>query len=222
MRYLASLTMLLALAAGCTIVFDDRDDDCLLPAAEPASAIAPQRNPETLTCEAFGGGGCNPECGPCPLIDLGPVPTWGFCFHTCESLSETECATAAECRVVKDASCAISGDCATDFLGCFPTDQTVDPSLDCFTARDGFTCSRNPACTAYHRNGGLALTPPEPPQRTFAMCAPEGKSPGTCFAEVTCERLAPACPPSARPGVENGCYTGACIPSDLCEPVPQQ
>jgi hypothetical protein len=148
-----------------------------------------------------------------------PLPSWGFCGSTCESLSETECARTSECRVVKDAACAISGDCATDFVGCFPTDQVAEPSLDCFTARDGFSCSRSSACTAYHRSGPTTLDPA--PARTFAMCMPEGKAPGTCSGEVTCERLEPACPTNARPGVENGCYTGACIPTDLCEPVPQ-
>jgi hypothetical protein len=46
---------------------------------------------------------------------------------------------------------------------------------------------------------------------------PEGRSPGKCFAQATCDRVAPACPPNARPGIENGCFTDACIPVDLCE-----
>jgi hypothetical protein len=217
MRYLVSIAIFSVLASGCTLVFDDAgDDECLLPAAEPAIAPAPQRNPDSLTCESFGGGFCNPECGPCPLSAV-PLPSWGFCGSTCEALSETACEQEAGCRVVKDAACAVSGDCATDFLGCFPTDQAIDPQVDCLAARDGSTCSRNPACTAFHR-GRLSTTlgPPED-FRPFEICMPEGKLPGTCFGQVTCARAAPSCPTSYRPGIESGCYTGACIPMDLCE-----
>jgi hypothetical protein len=204
-------------------VFDD-DDDVVCALAEPAALVAPQRNPDTLTCQAFGL--CNPECGPCPLAAEGPpeetapIPSWGFCGSTCESLPEAACAQDPACRVVKDAACAVSGDCATDFLGCFPTDQFADPEADCFAARDGFACSQSAACTAYHRSFGSALSTPERAQ-PFAMCAPEGKSPGACFGQVTCRAVAPACPSSTTPGIENGCYTGACIPLDVCGPVPQ-
>ena len=225
MRYLASLAMVLVLASGCTLVFDDGggdDDICLLAAAEPASLPAPQRNPDTLTCESFGGGGCIPECGPCPLADqpapTQPIPSWGFCGSPCESLSETACAADPTCRVVKDAACAVSADCTTDFLGCFPTDQSTDLAADCFAARDGFSCSQSAACTAYHRGMQSGLEPPI--THTFAMCAPEGKSPGTCFGQVTCRAAAPACPAETTPGIEGGCYTGACIPLDVCGPRP--
>jgi hypothetical protein len=228
MRYLASLAMLLMLAPGCFVIFDDGggsdgDGVCAFDQAEPASAIAPQRNPETLTCESFGGGGCIPDCGPCPAIaePTPPLPSWGFCFHGCESLAETDCAKDVNCRVVKDAACAIRGNCITDFLGCLPTDQSTRPDVDCFAARDGFTCSQSAACTAYHR-GSANQRDEGPPQqvRAFATCAPEGKSPGSCFAKVTCTRQAPACPVGSRAGVAEGCYTGGCIPLDVCEPQP--
>jgi hypothetical protein len=222
MRYLASLAMLLVLASGCSLIFDggSGDDVCAFDLAEPAAAPAPQRNPETLTCESFGGGGCNPDCGPCPLADqpaLAPLPSWGFCGSTCEALSETACASDPACRVVKDAACAVSAGCTTDFLGCFPTNQFTDPAVACFAAHDGFTCSLSAACTAYHRGTQSGLEPPI--LQTFAMCAPEGKSPGTCFGQVTCKVAAPACPPETMPGVASGCYTGACIPLDVCGPA---
>ena len=220
MRYLASLTMFLVLTSGCALVFDDGDDggdDVCLAGAEPASLPAPQRDPDTLTCQSFGGG-CVPECGPCPAIALAPVPSWGFCGSTCESLSEIDCAANTGCRVIKDAACAVAGTCATDFVGCFPTDQFTDPAVDCFAARDGFSCSRSAACTAYHR-APQALEPQA--VRTFAMCAPEGQTPGTCYGRVVCLRPPPACPAQTVPGVANGCYTGTCIPLDVCEPSPK-
>src|SRR5262245_40346535 len=120
MRYLASLSLLLALAPGCALVFHDGGDDVCLAGAEPASVPAPQRNPDTLTCEAFGGG-CLPQCGPCPAVDH-PAVTWGFCGSSCESLTESACAADATCRIVKNAACVASGTCATAFVGCFPVD----------------------------------------------------------------------------------------------------
>jgi hypothetical protein len=218
MRYLVSLAMILVLASGCTLVFDDGgggDDICLL--AEAASLPAPQRNPDTLTCESFGGG-CSPECGPCPAVDLAPSTSWGFCGSACEALSETACAADAGCRMVKDAACAVAGTCATDFVGCFPVDQLARPDVDCFAARDGFTCSQSAACTAYHRGVWNGLEPVV--TRTFATCAPEGKALGNCYAPVTCDRAAPLCPTQMMPGIAGGCYTGACIPIDVCGTIP--
>ncbi|HWO19049.1 MAG TPA: hypothetical protein VNO30_09735 [Kofleriaceae bacterium] len=224
MRYPALLAMFLVLISGCMFVFDGRegDDDCLL--AEPALAPAPLRNPETLRCESFGGGGgCDPACGPCPALDLAPIPSWGSCGSSCEALSESACASTVGCRVVKDAACAVSGTCTSDFLGCFPTDQGTITDLGCFDAHDGWACSQIPDCVAYHRISGATsgFTSPER-LLPFAMCAPEGKSPGSCYAAVTCDRAAPACPTQTTPGIANGCYTGGCIPTDLCGPVPQQ
>lgn len=221
MRYLILLAMILGLAPGCMLVFDDGgsgDDVCLAGAPEAASLPAPQRNPDTLSCESFGGG-CDLGCGPCPAAAFAPIPSWGFCNGACEMLTEAACAKDAGCRVVKDAACAVSGGCLTDYLGCFPTDQMTDPAIDCFAARDGFACSRSAACTAYHRAGPIALDPVA--DRPFAMCGPEGQAPGTCFGQVVCRALAPQCPSGTLPGVASGCYTGACIPIDVCEPHAQ-
>jgi hypothetical protein len=227
MRHLAPLAAILVLASGCMLVFDDGgsspgddggDDDCVFP--EPSPPALSLLNPDTLLCELWGGGGpCDPRCGPCPAVALStPPPSWGSCGSQCESLSEAACAESPFCRVVKDAACAISGGCTTDYLGCFPTDQFTEPTIDCFMARDGQTCSRSAACTAFHRGAGI-----DPRDaRTFAMCAPEGEAPGTCFGEVVCARPPPGCPPDRRPGVAGGCYTGTCIPVDVCEPAPQQ
>jgi hypothetical protein len=118
---------------------------------------------------------------------------------------------------VRDAKCAIAGNCTTDFVGCFPIDGAPDPSVQCFTATSGWDCSRNAACSALHR--------PESPcgldgicPRDFALCVPEGRSPGKCHAQALCDAVGPACGPNATAGIENGCFTGACIPNDLCEP----
>lgn len=208
---------------GCLLYFDDGGKSCQLD-AEPTIAAA-QRNPELLTCESFGGGGpCDPACGPCPASTqegttaLAPLPSWGFCGSSCEGLGEADCSGRDDCRVVKDVRCAIGLDCLTDFLGCFPTDQFVDPAVECTAAPDGETCSRNPACTAYHRVDPCPLDGQCP--REFVLCMPEGVSPGLCFEEALCDRIPPACPSGTTPGVANGCYTNACIPLELCEDTP--
>lgn len=221
MRYLALLLTILALTSGCALVFDDGgsggDDVCAF-AEEPAVSLAPQRNPENLECQSFGGG-CNPSCGPCPALDLAPIPSWGFCGSTCEQLTESACASTPECRVIKELECALSKDCTTDFIGCFPTNQFTDPTTDCRAARDGFTCSLNPACTAYHYRQ-LVVAPDATNQLSFALCAPEGQAPGSCYAPVTCARPRPICPGWEVPVIADGCYTGQCIPITTCEPMP--
>lgn len=234
MRRLFALVLVTCCLPGCFVFFDEHgkggdDDDCLLPPEgdqpEP-SAIAPQRNPDQLTCESFGGGGtCNPECGPCPLSGekdpaLAPIPSWGFCFSACESHDETACAADDACRVIKDARCAIDGTCETDFLGCVSTDQFIDPSVDCTAVTDGESCSRNPACTAYHTSSGCSITSGDPTcANQFEFCGPEGRGAGKCFEQAACDRVAPPCPQGTTAGVADGCFTDVCIPNDLCEVV---
>ncbi len=237
MRRLCVLLLLALTLPGCFLVFEEHgkggdDDDCVFPAGggddepapppDPRDAVAPQRNPQALTCESFGGGGCNPECGPCPeTTDLAPLPSWGFCFSGCEQLDETSCAADDSCRVIKDARCAVEGICLTDFLGCVATDQFIDRSVDCTTVTDADSCSRNPACSAYHEAGGCDLSAGDPTCSTpFRFCGPEGRGAGKCFEQAACDRAPPNCPLGTTPGVANGCFTDTCIPNDLCEPLP--
>jgi hypothetical protein len=220
-----SLVALFAMSlSGCLLYFDDGGKSCDLPAdfAEPA----PLRNPQTLTCDSFGGSQCDPSCGPCPPAlesqDLAPIPSWGSCGSFCEGLDEGSCALEASCRVVKDIHCAI-GDvpCATDFLGCFPTDNITDRLQPCALNTDGDSCSRNAACTAFHRQGSALRTSPQLVQE-FVLCMDEGRTPGRCFEPVACDALPPKCPSGTTPGVVDLCWSGACIPDDLCEgPTPQ-
>jgi hypothetical protein len=212
--------------SGCNLFFDDggkRPIECTDVAtskAEPDSepALPPLRDPDHLSCQSFGGSTCNPECGECPpQSDLAPIPTWGVCGSFCESLTESDCAASSECRVVKDAACMISEDCITDFMGCFPIDTTPDPNVDCFAARDGWTCSRSAACSALHERGSCPSPDHPACSRLFATCVPEGESPGKCHDPVVCDKAPPACQNGTLPGVANGCYTGGCIPFSVCE-----
>lgn len=245
MHRLLALVVVALTLPGCFVFFDEHgsgggdDDDCAFPAegdgegeggelppGAPRTSVALQRNPQTLACEALGGGPgtCNPQCGPCPdaSSELAPLPSWGFCFSSCESLDEPACESDPTCRVIKDAECAISGTCATDFLACVVTDQFTDASVDCTQVTDADSCSRNPGCTAYHLSTDCTLDNNDPTcTAEFAFCGPEGTGAGRCFEPTTCKRAAPSCPAGTTPGVANGCFTDACIPDELCEAIPE-
>jgi hypothetical protein len=220
-----SLSLLLVtLLAGC-LLYERGKGDCPIAEDRPQDGAEPAiqaelRNPQDLTCQAFGGGDpCDPQCGPCPAIDQAPPPSWGICGSECELLDEFTCGTREDCRVIKDVFCSIQFDCFTDYMGCFPVDQSGDPSIDCLQAFDGQTCSRNPACTAFHRPDSFNCDA-EQCAREFALCMFEGQHPGECFAPVACDAIEPPCPSGTTPGIADLCYTGACIPLDVCEVKP--
>ena len=229
MRSLACLTLLAGLCSGCTLFFtggdDSGDDVCALAEdnAEPAIAQAPLRDPSDLTCDSFGGFPCNAECGPCPaatgaaIAPIPPNPSWNYCGHSCEQLGETACAADPGCRVVKDAACTFGMNCFTDFVGCFPVDTSPDATVACHGA-DAWDCSRSAACTAIHSYSVCPAGTGNDCPRPFELCVPEGSHPGSCTGNVTCDRVTPTCPTGTTPGISGGCYTGACIPTDLCTP----
>ena len=107
----------LALASGaCTLHFgggDDGGDDSCPPteADEAPGAPLELRDPSTLLCESFGGGGggyCDDRC-PCALDDAEsdpvPIPSWGYCYSPCDGLTEDTCRLASECRAVYNWGC---------------------------------------------------------------------------------------------------------------------
>jgi hypothetical protein len=226
LRFASVVAVLMPLGA-CTLWFDDDDGDnrCDVYAAAEGDgqqdiAPAPLRDPSDLTCDDYGGPYCNPECGPCPLYettaDLAPLPSYGYCGHICETYNQGQCETDPQCRVVLDADCSIGeSTCFTNFMGCFPTDNQQDTSVDCWSA-DAWTCSRSNECTAYHSSAPCG--PNEDCSgtgRPFELCAVEGEDPGGC-EQAYCDRAPPQCPAGTFPGVRDGCYTDACIPNKFC------
>ena len=45
---------------------------------------------------------------------------------------------------------------------------------------------------------------------------PDEPDPVTCDGPVFCDSLPPTCPEGTLPGIQNGCWTGTCIPLDEC------
>jgi hypothetical protein len=222
----AALFAFACLASGCVFIFDgdDTDDNDTCQFREdtgvPTIAPAPLRDPGNLTCQSIGGPGCDPACGPCPLATAvppptPPIPSWPICGHVCEGKDANACEADPQCRVVKNADCTFGPlDCFTDYLGCFPIDTQPQPNVDCFAA-DAWDCSRSSSCTAYH---SVEACPDGECARPFELCVPEGVSPGQCYLPVACDAAPPPCGAGKTPGIENGCYTGACIPQHLCAP----
>lgn len=150
----------LALASGaCTLHFggDDTGDDAC-PPGEPEAPGAPLelRDPSTLQCQSFGGGGyCDERC-PCPLdeaADAVPIPSWGYCYSPCEGLAQADCFAAAECRAVFDHGCWTNDSICpleTPFLGCYPVDQSGPIAGGGCDGLDAWSCSMHNDCIALH------------------------------------------------------------------------
>lgn len=228
------LAVALLTLSSCSLYFDDDDDPCDFGgtgsdgAAEPAVG---QRNPETGTCEYFGGGGggplpCDPECGPCPAAleesDRAPLPSWGLCESACTGLDEATCQDTTGCRAVYVDPCP-DGSCGTEatFSECWAVDMTGPIQGGSCEGLDAYTCSLHDDCVAVHASScedGLA--DPGCVPAGFVRCGAEIGGAGSCYDPVVCDEAPPDCPPDTLPGVAAGCYTGFCIPVDQCEAQP--
>lgn len=223
-----ALILLVTTASGCFLYLDD-DDDCLygggdVPALEPLPGI---RNPYSGQCEFHGGGGggtCNPACGPCEPTPADPapggaLPSWGFCESYCSGLDQLTCLATPGCR----GAYLDSG----VYFECWAVDMTGPIQGGGCEGLDAWSCSVHDDCIAVHAStcpiadpsggGDIACGAGQ-----FVACAaePGGTDPGTCFGDVFCESEPPGCPPNSIPGRRNGCWTGACILVEQCEPMP--
>jgi len=214
---LTVVAILLTAAGGCTLDLGGGDDQCLTPVATGSDALAPLPellDPATLRCESFGGGGCNPACGPCPPAE--PIPTWAYCYGECDGLDEWTCRAATACRATYDEACYTGNGACTlvdAYLGCHGTDMTGPVEGSC-SGLDAFECSRHNDCIALHTPQCSGDT--TDCWQQFVECLDDA----TCYGEVVCLRPAPACDDASIPAVKNGCYTGDCIPLGQCEPAP--
>lgn len=221
----AVLILALVPVAGCSLYLGGDDDDC-----EPWGVGSPQelRNPETGACEAFGGGGWGCDDTPVATADIA-APDWGYCYNQCTGLDEGSCQDAPGCRAVYAGDCPEGLDCfATTYYyaECWDTAPSGPIQGGGCYGLDAQECSRHDDCVAHHYPGPEPECPPNadcdiawPQPANFEACAPESTNPdGSCYEQTACDAAPPACPAGTVPGVANGCYTGACIAYQACEP----
>jgi hypothetical protein len=142
--------------------------------------------------------GCTGEC--CMPEQISSTLTPTACDSPCLALDEAACTSDARCYVARDRTAFYTG--AVEFIGCFPA-TSMPSSLSC-GLRAADTCAYGGTCAGLYTQSG------------FVECVDESQIAGTCTGAVTCTTTAPTCPGDRTPGVANGCYTGACIPNDLC------
>jgi hypothetical protein len=204
----AVLAIALLLSGACTVEVDDTGPCIANTSGEPIMLI----DPVTLECVAFAPDACDPRCGPC-AADAVQLPTWGRCGSACRNLDEQSCAAAPACRVARDFNLyyqrgGASGDAT--FAGCWPLDQVPQSGKACY-GLDAFACSQNAECTALYDGPENA--------RVYAACVSEKEQLGKCTGPVQCNAIPPPCPSDSLPGIENGCYTGSCLPREFCDIV---
>jgi len=156
------------------------------------------RHDDLVTCP---GGG---DCCQMPVINSTTQPV--ACDGPCVTLDETSCASAWQCYVARDVAAFYRG-APDSFLGCFP--RTPSWTSHACEFRSADTCPSDGTCAGLYEQSSSA---------TFVGCVDETLIAGSCTEVATCMKPPPSCPADRTPGVAAGCYTGACIPNDLCAP----
>jgi hypothetical protein len=243
MKLLTGAALLAAIAlsttTGCSIYFgDDDDDDCDYGYDEydPGPSIG-YLDPVTGQCHYIGGGGGGGGgCGVRPLDQAeeapGALPDEALCDTYCSGLDEPSCLATPGCRGgYLDFCTGSGGDCypVPSFYTCWATAPSGPvQGGDCYLF-DPWECSRHDDCLAVHGSysgGGAGEADDsagiQPPIGDFLYCAPEPTPTptGSCYGDVYCDSLPPECPEGSLPGIANGCWTGECIPIELCERPP--
>jgi hypothetical protein len=140
-----------------------------------------------------------PGCGP---NDVCPAVCYGICVSDSPSCAAVDCGPGYHCE---EQCYTDTGDptlmdwCTT---ACVP-DTSSCSLLDC---GPGYECVESCEMSG---NGTLWCG---------ATCVPTNTDPGSCYGEVACDALPPACPVGTTPGRNASCWTGYCIPDEDCGP----
>lgn len=143
--------------------------------------------------------GCDancPTCGACPAV------CYGVCVGYSPSCAAVDCAPGYHC----EEQCYADSDplqmdwCTT---ACVP-DASSCALIDC---GPGYECVESCALSS---NGTYYCE---------STCIPSNNGdPGSCYGNVACDALPPACPSGTTPGIKDLCWTGYCIPNAACGP----
>jgi hypothetical protein len=220
------LVAILALLSGCDLYWGNSGDDDVCNGSGydyPTGGAQQQlRNPETGECQFVGGGGggCNTSCGPCPEIAIAPLPDWGSCYSSCESLDESSCLTATGCYAAYIDNLNgghVPPGTAPTFRGCWQVAPSGPVHGSC-TNLDAQECSRHDDCSAlFVDTFGPA---DEVLSTSFERCAPEPTSTGCsavdCGPGSHCEEQCYPCGPNQDCA---GTCQSMCVPDDSCATV---
>lgn len=113
--------------------------------------------------------------------------------------------------------CGPGATCETQCYPCDPTDGSNGCMSSC-----GAVCVPDQTCASVDCGPGYtcAETCDAASGQCYPSCYPSGPTdPGSCTGAISCETPTPACPANTVPGIENGCYTGFCIPLSACGPA---
>jgi hypothetical protein len=159
--------------------------------------IAPQ-DPQPQPCSGLDAFSCffDPSCG---SLYTGDSQSGNTEFESCIDVGSGACnCGSGETCVTECPACLENGS------GCSCTPTCVPTSSDCtLTCPSGETCQLQ--CDSV--NG------------CEQECVSDSLDPGQCSGQVTCNIAAPQCPAGTTAGIENGCYTGYCIPLADCSPA---
>jgi hypothetical protein len=164
----------------------------------------------------------------CAGGDCAALATYVACWSTdqtgpvqgggCGALDAHECSRHDDCSAVH--SNAKQGAWPVDEIGLFS--YCLDEAAGCYSDAD---CAPDERCNAAE----VCMPPPgcgsaesEPCDAVcYGTCVPDDVPDiGECYGELLCEAVGPDCPDGTTPGIEDGCYTGYCIPLDDCEVAP--
>jgi hypothetical protein len=208
------------------------------PLCETAEKVPIQsqlRDPSTGECISQGPT-CNPSCGPCPAVADEAAIDWASCGGVCTGLDEAQCLVTPNCH----ASYQDDPTPSPVFWGCWdmPPSGAIEGAC---TGLDAQTCSEHDDCTSLYVG---PVNQPQNFVESFESCQPKPAlscdtttcasgdeclltpagevqcvptmTGGGCTGMVTCNLGPPTCPSDSTPAVNDGCYTGYCVPNTEC------
>ena len=145
---------------------------------------------------------------------------WAPADLPCDALDAWDCSMRDDCSALH------VGQCYTDRTGQFDCDY--GPFLSCLAETGaGGGCTDDSQCGVGYRCDipvDCDVQIPECASDPSLGCTDCGGTcvpvDGTCYGEVFCDSIPPACPPDMVATVADGCWTGACKLVEECEPAP--
>lgn len=204
MRRLAMLV--LVLGAACTDGGDDGSSIQCDPGEGPVDVTLStiELVAQDLTClRRDTRWACTGEC--CHARPISSSMSVVACMSPCLALDETACASDSRCYVARGFPAFYRG-APDSFVGCFPR-TTSSSSAGACAQRTADGCAYDGMCAGLYDSSSM-----------FVECIDETLIAGSCTEVATCTTSPPSCTADRTPGVAGGCYTGACIPTDLCGP----